>query len=96
MKLVRRSKSLLVAASILVGTTGCSTVTLIENDHGVIKEDWRWQTGLVGAFSDDMVAHRDDGSCVRVTWNRAGALLDKGLFSTDVISEKPCGSAAGP
>lgn len=76
----------LLAALLLL--TACRSVHLHESYDGHTLETWRWQSGLVGALQSDIVSHRPDGSCLRITWNKVSQVLID--VRTEVRSEKPC------
>lgn len=82
-------RAILVGGIALVLATGCASVKLVDNFDGRVYEDSKWQTGLVGMFQDDIVARHNDGSCVRITWNKISQWF-LAYTGTEVYIEKPC------
>ena len=79
----------ILAVAIVIATAGCASVKLTDNYDERIYEDSKWQTGLIGAFQDDIVVRHKDGSCVRVTWRKILQLFIP-YISTKVYVESPC------
>jgi len=76
-----------VAAAVL--SVGCASVTVYEQRNGATRECSKWQTGLHGMSQDDIVIKHDDGSCIRVTWNKVSAWFT-GYVHTQIYDEAPC------
>lgn len=80
---------LVIVIMVINVLSGCASVTLYENREGVSNEHNRWQTGILGATQDDIVSRRNDGSCIRITWNKIAQLFIP-FIGTKVYDEKPC------
>ena len=83
-------KKLLLSIFVGILATGCATVKVQTNRTGEFsREESKWQTGLIGALNEDIVVKHEDGSCVRVTWNKIMQMFLP-IIMTEVHDEKPC------